>query len=322
MREGVIQPPVEKRLRFAECPIPRFAGEDAETRRGAQCGPRGSAESGFLARRGWGAVGAAASSFCRALDGRTPRPVPETGAHTRLADRARLPRCLSRPLHPVFSHRNRLCVTTTQKTEGSSAERGGRGAGSPPGPGPHLCSRPCPPSSFPSRDSSLRRSQMPPRPGMTGIPRRSWQTGALLAQVPGPRPALQGRESHRASWSRGRPPAHNQEAASPVSSNWFPGSLRTLKLFPVPRLPRCEALTAGLPVEFSGWTALRAPYLGAGSWPRSPPGERWWSSSDLGPLWAAARLGRPAAWGAPRSASVSPRPRGQCGSFESRESML
>lgn len=61
----------------------------------------------------------------------------------------------------------------------------------------HLCSRPCPPSSFPSRDSSLRRSQMPPRPGMTGIPRRSWQTGALLAQVPGPRPALQGRESHR-----------------------------------------------------------------------------------------------------------------------------
>lgn len=199
---------------------------------------------------------------------------------------------------------------------------GGRGAGSPPGPGPHLCSRPCPPSSFPSRDSSLRRSQMPPRPGMTGIPRRSWQTGALLAQVPGPRPALQGRESHRASWSRGRPPAHNQEAASPVSSNWFPGSLRTLKLFPVPRLPRCEALTAGLPVEFSGWTALRAPYLGAGSWARSPPGERWWSSSDLGPPWAAARLGRPAAWGAPRSASVSPRPRGQCGSFESRESML
>lgn len=201
-------------------------------------------------------------------------------------------------------------------------EGGGRGAGSPPGPGPHLCSRPCPPSSFPSRDSSLRRSQMPPRPGMTGIPRRSWQTGALLAQVPGPRPALQGRESHRASWSRGRPPAHNQEAASPVSSNWFPGSLRTLKLFPVPRLPRCEALTAGLPVEFSGWTALRAPYLGAGSWPRSPPGERWWSSSDLGPPWAAARLGRPAAWGAPRSASVSPRPWGQCGSFESRESML
>lgn len=113
-----------------------------------------------------------------------------------------------------------------------------------------------------------------------------------------------------------------QGAASPVSSNWFPGSLRTLKLFPVPRLPRCEALTAGLPVEFSGWTALRAPYLGAGSWPRSPPGERWWSSSDLGPPWAAARLGRPAAWGAPRSASVSPRPRGQCGSFESRESML
>lgn len=159
-------------------------------RRGAQCWPWGSAESGFLARRGWGVVGAAASSFCRALDGRTPRPVPETGAHTRLADRARLPRCLSRPSHPVFSHRNRLCVTTTQKTEGSSAERGGRGAA-------HLCSRPCPPSSFPSRDSSLRRSQMPPRPGMTGIPRRSWQMGALLAQVPGPRPALQGRESHR-----------------------------------------------------------------------------------------------------------------------------
>lgn len=113
-----------------------------------------------------------------------------------------------------------------------------------------------------------------------------------------------------------------QGAASPVSSNWFPGSLRTLKLFPVPRLPRCEALTAGLPVEFSGWTALRAPYLGAGSWARSPPGERWWSSSDLGPPWAAARLGRPAAWGAPWSASVSPRPRGQCRSFESRESML
>lgn len=198
-------------------------------RRGAQCGPRGSAESGFLARRGWGAVGAAASSFCRALDGRTPRPVPETGAHTRLADRARLPRCLSRPSHPVFSHRNRLCVTTTQKTEGSSAERGGRGAGSPPGPGPHLCSRPCPPSSFPSRDSSLRRSQMPPRPGMTGIPRRSWQTGALLAQVPGPRPALQGRESHRASWSRGRPrrsrPTGSLALSERLSCFPFPGFL-------------------------------------------------------------------------------------------------
>lgn len=227
-----------------------------------------------------------------------------------------VPRILFSPIGTVFALRR-------PRRQRAAARRGGcRGAGSPPGPGPHLCSRPCPPSSFPSRDSSLRRSQMPPRPGMTGIPRRSWQTGALLAQVPGPRPALQGRESHRASWSRGRPPAHNQEAASPVSSNWFPGSLRTLKLFPVPRLPRREALTAGLPVEFSGWTALRAPYLGAGSWPRSPPGERWWSSSDLGPPWAAARLGRPAAWGAPRSASVSPRPRGQCGSFESRESML
>lgn len=65
-------------------------------RRGAQCGPRGSAESGFLARRGWGAVGAAASSFCRALDGRTPRPVPETGAHTRLAD-TRVWHCPSAP---------------------------------------------------------------------------------------------------------------------------------------------------------------------------------------------------------------------------------
>lgn len=154
-------------------------------------------------------------------------PTPAFGTARQL--RARLPRCLSRPSHPVFSHRNRLCVTTTQKTEGSSAEGGGRGAGSPPGPGPHLCSRPCPPSSFPSRDSSLRRSQMPPRPGMTGIPRRSWQTGALLAQVPGPRPALQGRESHRASWSRGRPrrsrPTGSLALSERLSCFPFPGFL-------------------------------------------------------------------------------------------------
>lgn len=105
----------------------------------------------------------------------------------------------------------------------------GQQRGSPPGPGPHLCSRPCPPSSFPSRDSSLRRSQMPPRPGMTGIPRRSWQTGALLAQVPGPRPALQGRESHRASWSRGRPrrsrPTGSLALSERLSCFPFPGFL-------------------------------------------------------------------------------------------------
>lgn len=50
-------------------------------------------------------------------------PTPAFGTARQL--RARLPRCLSRPSHPVFSHRNRLCVTTTQKTEGSSAESGG-----------------------------------------------------------------------------------------------------------------------------------------------------------------------------------------------------
>lgn len=284
-------------------------------RRGAQCGPpRGSAESGFLARRGWGAVGAAASSFCRALDGRTPRPVPETGAHTRLADRARLPRCLSRPSHPVFSHRNRLCVTTTQKTEGSSAERGG--------PWGRLPSR----SRAAPLQQALSAEQLPfPRlvaQAFADAPsaRDDRHSQEILANG---RPAGSGPWSSPCSAGKREPSGLlEQGAASPVSSNWFPGSLRTLKLFPVPRLPRCEALTAGLPVQFSGWTALRAPYLGSGSWPRSPPGERWWSSPDLGPPWAAARLGRPAAWGAPWSASVSPRPRGQCGSFESRESML
>lgn len=330
MREGVIQPPVEKRLRFAECPIPCFAGEDAETRRSVRAsglcgvGVPGAQRLGggwrgrLLVLQGAGRKDTPTRSRnrCPHASCRHPRLALPVSSGLGCLAVCPVPRILFSPIGTVFALRR------PRRQRAAARRGGGRGAGSPPGPGPHLCSRPCPPSSFPSRDSSLRRSQMPPRPGMTGIPRRSWQTGALLAQVPGPRPALQGRESHRASWSRGRPPAHNQEAASPVSSNWFPGSLRTLKLFPVPRLPRCEALTASLPVEFSGWTALRAPYLGAGSWPRSPPGERWWSSSDLGPPWAAARLGQPAAWGAPRSASVSPRPRGQCGSFESRESML